>query len=78
MDKGRERFPAGRLSDYGALLMSQGILYTRAFSIPSPPRDSGWVPALGGYVPDGLNLPPGPSPTCASLRQLSARLTGYG
>ena len=68
------------VSDYAALLKSQGIAYTTGPSQYLAHRwDSGWVPAaLAALYQDSLSLPPGPSLTSPSLRQLTARLTGTG
>ena len=50
------------VSDYGALLASQGILYTAGPSQDIPHRwDSGWVPAAVATLhQDSLSLPSGP------------------
>ena len=50
------------ISDYGALLASQGILCTAGPSQDIPHRwDSGWVPAaVAALSQDSLSLPPGP------------------
>ena len=52
------------MTDYGALLTSQGILYTAGPSQLVPHRwDSGWVPAaVAALYQDSLSLPPGPNP----------------
>ena len=50
------------MSDYAALLKSQGVLFTAGPSQPVAHRwDSGWMPAaVAALYQDSLSLPPGP------------------
>ena len=60
------------MTDYAALLTSQGILYTAGPSQLVPHRwDSGWVPAaVAALYQDSLSLPPAGPPRPLPLARL--------